>query len=109
LATVLVACSHEHTCDPDQTYSSSKGVCFAVDAPPPTADANPAFAHFGDTCATNPECALPTAFCVVLPGAASGYCTAIGCLADPTVCPIGWGCADLSVYGPDLPSICTAP
>jgi hypothetical protein len=97
----------ENLCDPDQTLSG--GTCYAPDAAPPTADADPAFAHFGDVCSASPECALPTVFCVVMPGATSGYCTAVGCLADPTVCPAGWGCVDLSIYGAGLPSICSAP
>jgi hypothetical protein len=97
----------ENLCDPGQTYSN--GICFAPDAPAPTADADARFAHFGDVCTANPECALPTAFCVILPGATSGYCTAVGCLADPGVCPATWGCVDLSVYGEGLPSICSAP
>jgi len=107
-AALFGACGEtENLCDPDQTYS--QGVCYAPDAPAPTADANPMFAHFGDVCATSPECALPTAFCVIVPGAASGYCTAVSCLTDPSICPAGWGCVDLSVYGPGLPSICSAP
>jgi hypothetical protein len=107
VAVAIGGCAEENLCDPDQTLS--KGVCYGPDAATPTVDADPMFAHFGDVCTESPECALPTAFCLIVPGAPSGYCTAVGCLADPTVCPAGWGCVDLSMYGPGLPSVCSAP
>ena len=103
----LAACGDEFPCDPDQT--SSNGTCFAPDAPASTADADLRFAHFGDVCADDTACALPTAFCVKQPGSEAGYCTGIGCLEDPAVCPVDWSCFDLSIYGPGLPSICRAP
>jgi hypothetical protein len=107
VATGVGCADKENLCDPDQTLSM--GTCYAPDAPPPTADADTRFAHFGDVCTATPECVLPTAFCLIMPGAPSGYCTAVGCLADPTLCPAGWGCLDLSMYGPGLPSVCAAP
>jgi hypothetical protein len=103
----LAGCGTSSLCDPDQRYEN--GVCYAPDAPPPTADANPRFAHFGDVCTTEVDCGAPTAFCTKQPGASSGYCTGTGCLADPTVCPAGWGCVDLSVFQAGLPAICTQP
>lgn len=101
-ASILAACAdEEHLCDPDQTFS--QGVCYD----PPTEDET--FAHFGDTCTDDTGCEAPTSFCVKLPGAASGYCTATGCLEDASVCPADWVCTDLSSYGPGLPSICATP
>src|SRR5688572_12506622 len=101
----LAACSGGHPCDADQTHSN--GICFAPDAAivTTTEDAQ-AFPHFGDVCAAATECALPTSFCMILPGAEAGYCTAVGCLEDATICPAGWECLDLSVYQPGLPAVC---
>jgi len=104
---MLAACADEFPCDPDQMHVD--GVCFAIESPAPTADANPAFAHFGDVCATDDECELPTSFCVKQPGETSGYCTGVGCLTEPAVCPADWSCTDLSVFAAGLPSICGAP
>lgn len=94
-------------CDPDQTYS--QGVCYGPDAAPSLIDADPAFAHFGDVCTTDMECAVPTEMCAKQPSDPTGYCTRTGCLAEPAICPSGWGCFDLSVLQAGLPSICTKP
>jgi hypothetical protein len=95
-------------CDPDQRYFY--GLCYSTDAgvevdAAPTADAS--YAHFADVCTGNPDCAAPTDFCAKYPQDPSCYCTRTGCLAYPGVCPSGWGCLDLSVYG--LPAICSKP
>lgn len=108
VAAVLSGCvGQDSKCDPGQDLSN--GVCFTPDAPASTVDADLRFAHFGDVCADETACVAPTTFCVILPGEATGYCTATGCLEDATVCPVDWGCVDLSVYGPGLPSICGMP
>lgn len=108
-----VGCGVGQLCDPDQTYA--KGVCFGPDAAPlpdaapSSTDANLQFAHFGDVCVTDMECATPTDFCARLPADPTGYCTQTGCLAPPAICPSGWGCFDLSVLQAGLPTICTKP
>jgi hypothetical protein len=38
-----------------------------------------------------------------------GFCTRTGCDTDPSVCPSGHACVDLSGFGPGLPSICVPP
>jgi hypothetical protein len=43
-----------------------------------------------------------------MPGQAQGVCTLDGCKADPSICPSGYSCFDLSVFGAELPAICTA-
>jgi len=101
------ACAPSSLCDPGQVYSN--GICYAVDAAPSAIDADPRFAHFGDVCSIDPDCALPNAYCVKLPGETTGYCTGTGCLTDPDVCPSAWSCVDLSVYQAGLPSICVKP
>lgn len=103
-------------CDPGQTHSD--GLCYPdVDAAP--VDGSPvdggadaavdAFAHYGDVCAETGECEAPTDYCAVQPGSSAGYCTHTGCVEDEAVCPPEWGCLDLSVFDPTLPSICTPP
>ncbi len=106
-AAALAGCSSGSLCDPGQTYAN--GVCEVPDGAPITIDANPRFAHFGDVCGADADCPLPTAYCAKQPAAATGYCTGVGCLADPTVCPPAWSCLDLSVYQAGLPAICTSP
>jgi hypothetical protein len=75
--------------------------------------AEQAKASFGASCtdSTNhSDCACaPANYCAQMPGQANGYCTAKGCKTDPSVCPSGWSCFDLSAFSPDLPSICTKP
>jgi hypothetical protein len=71
--------------------------------PPPTSDA------FGAPCADDAGCSAPTDYCAVMPGQPAGYCTKKGCSDDPTVCPGGWSCFDLSRFDPGAPSICAKP
>jgi hypothetical protein len=97
-------------CDPDQRYSY--GLCYTIDAAASTVDGNDAgasFAHFGDVCAGDGDCAAPTDYCAKYPSDPTGYCTRTGCLTDPSLCPNGWSCVDLSVYLAGLPAICLAP
>ena len=63
---------------------------------------------FGKTCTTagepSPDCSPPAPFCAIQPGQSSGYCSATGCVANPALCPPGWGC--LQVPGVNF---CTRP
>jgi hypothetical protein len=55
---------------------------------------------FGKTCMTagdSAECAAPAPYCAIAPNATVGYCTAIDCKTDPTICPLGWSCFDVTV------------
>lgn len=69
---------------------------------------------FGAACttsgpdATSCPCA-PAGYCALMPGQTQGYCTATDCKANPSVCPSGWSCFDLSVFDPTLPAICAKP
>lgn len=68
----------------------------------------PADAGFGATCTSDAACPCAEAsYCAIMPGQASGTCTATGCAEDPSVCPAGWSCFDISVFAPGQPSICT--
>lgn len=64
-------------------------------------------APFGDACADNTGCGDPAALCAIQPGMSQGYCTAEGCVADPSVCPSGWSCFDLTQFGG--PNFCAKP
>ena len=65
---------------------------------------------FGAACTTDADCACEAAgYCALMPGQTSGYCTATGCKDDPSVCPSGWSCFDLSAFSPTLPAICMKP
>lgn len=104
----LGACDVGDRCDPDQTLRS--GVCFGPDAAPPADDAAPSTeSPFGAVCVEHTDCVAPTSFCARQPADPTGYCTAVGCLDDATVCPAGWTCFDLSVIQAGLPAICTKP
>ncbi|HET8935335.1 MAG TPA: hypothetical protein VFN67_17925 [Polyangiales bacterium] len=70
-------------------------------------------AAFGASCtdSTNhSDCpCAPASYCAQMPGQTTGYCTAKGCKDEPSVCPSGWTCFDLSAFSPDLPAICMKP
>jgi hypothetical protein len=70
-------------------------------------DGDASFAHFGDVCAGDGDCAAPTDFCAKYSTDPTGYCTRTGCLTDASLCPDGWSCLDLSMYG--YPVICLRP
>lgn len=62
---------------------------------------------WGATCKTDGDCPCGANYCALMPGQSSGYCTKTGCKADPSLCPSGWSCFDLSLFAADLPAICT--
>lgn len=65
---------------------------------------------FGASCTDDSACACaPADYCALMPGQSEGYCTARGCKEDPSVCPAGWSCFDLSAFSADLPAICMKP
>jgi hypothetical protein len=62
---------------------------------------------FEAACKVDADCSCTANFCALMPGQTQGVCTVQGCKADPTRCPTGYSCFDLSVFGASLPSICT--
>jgi hypothetical protein len=117
----LGACSVD-PCDPGQTTfygycvgapdaghggdAGSTGGAAGVDGGADGGDCSPA--NFNVTCTDTAQCGCPTDLCAILPGAASGYCSRKDCLQDPSICPAGWTCVDLSIYKPGL-SVCAHP
>ncbi|MDH5672723.1 MAG: hypothetical protein OEZ06_11275 [Myxococcales bacterium] len=66
---------------------------------------------FGRPCSdaqTHAECDCATDYCAIQLGQSQGVCTASGCLEDPSVCPDGYSCLDLSNFQAGLPAICSA-
>lgn len=62
---------------------------------------------FGTPClqsGQSPECAAPAPYCGIQPGKTTGYCTALDCKTNPTICPDKWTCFDVSVM-----NFCMAP
>jgi hypothetical protein len=81
---------------------------------PPEQDAAACEAEieFGTACSdavTHAECGCEASYCALMPGQSEGYCTATGCLDDPSVCPEGWSCFDVSMFQPGAPAICLKP
>lgn len=74
---------------------------------------NDAGAEFGSACKdgkTSSDCpCAPANYCAIMPGQSEGYCTAQGCKANPSICPSGWSCFDLSAFSPGLQPICLRP
>jgi hypothetical protein len=66
---------------------------------------DPSLTTFGADCRLATECVCDSDFCAANPGTV-GFCTRTGCDADPSVCPSGYSCMDLSVISPSLPAIC---
>jgi hypothetical protein len=62
---------------------------------------------FGATCEVDADCTCKANYCALMPGQAQGTCTVTGCKQNPSLCPSGFSCFDLSTFSPDLPSICT--
>ena len=101
LFALVPACSMDDPCSAGETFRD--GYCYPTDAAAPVnnaIDASPgvdggAGSAFGQTCATTADCPPPTTFCAPT----INYCTALGCDADPTLCPAGWSCMDLTSYG----------
>ncbi len=61
---------------------------------------------FGVPCTSDAQCTCYASFCSMQPGAKSGICTVKGCKTNPSLCPDGWSCLDLSIFGAGLPSVC---
>lgn len=55
---------------------------------------------------THSDCGCDATYCAVQPGTTEGMCTRTGCTEDPSLCPEGYGCLDLSAFQPGLPSLC---
>jgi len=67
---------------------------------------------FGAPCTdtvNHSECGCAADYCAQQPGEAEGYCTATDCLQDPSVCPAGWSCFDVSIFAPGSPAVCLRP
>lgn len=65
---------------------------------------------FGAACkdgAGSTDCTCKANYCALMPGQMQGTCTVTGCKENPSVCPSGFSCLDLSAFSPGLPSICT--
>jgi len=91
-------------------YPGELGAGGAAGSPAGSCDAA---GEFGKSCkdgqgSSDCPCA-PASYCAVMPGQTEGYCTATGCKEDPSVCPSGWSCFDLSAFSPELKPICLKP
>ena len=121
LGVALVGCANDATCDPGQEPRGGYCVTVTVDAGPTTADAASAadagactlgdagVDSIGTLCTDNvghSECDCTAPYCSISPGESEGICTRTGCVEDPAVCPAGYMCMDLSVFDPELPSLC---
>ena len=65
----------------------------AVNEPPPP------MGMFGKLCTTagdpSPDCLAPAPYCAIQPGQSTGYCSVLGCVENPALCPMGWSCFSL--------------
>lgn len=116
LAALLSACSIDNPCSADEVLRN--GYCYPTDAgqSPPVngtpdgsaggaAESGPG-GGFGQSCSMAADCTAPSAFCAPAP---LEYCTAFGCDTDPTVCPTGWICLDLTSSGFPGQHMCLRP
>jgi hypothetical protein len=96
----------------DEDYARAGNAATAPTNPPLTADdsctlAGGDAAGFGARCSGDQDCSCKANYCALMPGQSQGTCTVQGCKAEPGLCPSGYGCFDLSIFAPGLPSICT--
>jgi len=98
------ACKSDTPCSQDETFDN--GYCYpnpkdAQAAVTTGVDASSTVAIdggagiFGQACTSSTDCLPPTTMCAEQ----LNYCTAMGCDVDPTICPAGWTCMDLTPYG----------
>lgn len=78
-------------------------------AAPPPAAGSCEMDGFGAPCSADADCTCRAGYCAKMPGEAQGTCTVSGCKEEPSVCPSGYSCLDLSLFAPSLPSICNQP
>jgi hypothetical protein len=62
---------------------------------------------FGGTCTATSQCSCGLDSCNTFMNA--NYCTHTHCLADPSICPPGWTCLDVSAFDPATGSACLRP
>jgi hypothetical protein len=110
-------CDLSKHCDPGQVYRDYD--CFDVpEAGTDDAAASDggddaeasscsAYQGFGAACSAASQCSCGLDSCDTQPGA--NYCTHSHCLADPSICPPGWTCFDLSAFDPATGSACLRP
>jgi hypothetical protein len=123
LTGLLAACTDPSPCD--EGYAFRDGYCYPIpiDAAAP-ADAEVISAGgevgsgeagqagggevagdpsaFGRVCLTDGECSAPASLCAPQ----LFYCTALGCDVDPTLCPAGWTCMDVSAFAGHAAHMC---
>ena len=112
VVTLCSACKSDTPCSQDESFNN--GYCYPnpkdAGTPPATgADASPAIdgggaidsepgggaGVFGQPCSSPADCLPPTTLCAPQ----LNYCTAMGCDVEPTLCPAGWTCMDVTPYG----------
>ena len=91
-----------HICRQDVASAGAAGDTGAAGAP--SCD-DPGMSTFGAACWLESECTCDSDFCAANPGSV-GFCTRTGCDVDPSVCPSGYSCMDLSAIVAGLPFIC---
>jgi hypothetical protein len=117
-------CANDASCDPG--FEVVSGSCVATTPPAGVPDGGggaggapedpsvcddtePQTGTFGAACTDgegHSDCACPAPICAIQPGATSGFCTQIYCDRDPSVCPSGFSCFDLSALDPSYPPTC---
>ena len=116
LACLPGACKEQTPCDQGQELRNS--YCWYVDAAAASdasaaqtseaggeagpADEEPGPSAFGRPCAVDGDCAAPASLCAPQ----LFYCTALACDLNPTLCPVGWICMDVSAYVGHQESMC---
>ena len=61
---------------------------------------------FGVICTMVSDCSCGLDSCNTFMG---NYCTHTHCLADPSICPGGWTCLDVTAFDPTMGSVCVRP
>lgn len=64
---------------------------------------------FGAPCqdtANHSDCPCEANYCSKSPFDAQGTCSVQGCKENPTLCPAGFRCLDISMFAPGQPSVC---
>jgi hypothetical protein len=89
------SCDVDAPCDSTTTYVN--GSCKPIPRAAP--------GSFGAVCKSSADCVAPSDTCFQQ-GTAAGFCSAVACNVNTTVCPQGWTCLDLSQFQADAPWGC---
>lgn len=113
-----LGCYLDDPCDEGQVFEEEVFACAPAPMDAGTSTASPdagsmdagqvviCASNFGSDCRSSSQCGCRSDYCVIAPLEKVGFCSATHCLSDPTLCPDGFECLNVTAVAPALESIC---